>query len=134
MAGRPRKLGDEEYEQVEKLAGLGLTIEMISDFLGINPSTAHRDKQFCKIYKKSFAELGSKTRIELLKKAENDTTANIYLDKIINKTMEKYQEEKLKIDREKLEIEKQKLNKDNDSEEKAISILEKIEAGLNGNE
>lgn len=138
MVGRPRKLGDKEYQEVEKLAQLGLTIEMIAHYLEINPSTAHRDKKFCKIYKKNLTKLGAKTRMELVKKMETDATANIYLDKVLNKTSEKFHDdrmelerEKLKIERERLELERKKIEQDINAEDKVFNALDKLEKALN---
>lgn len=134
---RPKKLKEEDYITVAKLASTGLTIDMIADFLGINRATAHRDKKFCDTYKKYLAQLGTRVRTVLISKMEEDITANIYLDKVINKTTEKFHDDRMELEREKLEIEKKKLEleklkigQDNDKDDKALSILEKIEEKL----
>ncbi|MGL5962753.1 MAG: hypothetical protein ACRCZ0_12495 [Cetobacterium sp.] len=115
--GRPKKLKEEDYFTVEKLAKFGLTKEMIADYVGIAYCNMYLDSKFQEVYKKSYTQLGARVRTTLLAKIEKDTIANIYLDKVINKTSEKYQddnltikEQQLEIDRQKLEIEKLKNN------------------------
>lgn len=128
--GRPKKMKEEDYINVGKLASLGLTKEMIADYFDYSYSTMYEDRKFSEVYRKNFAKLGAKVRTTLITKMEHDTTANIYLDKVINRTTEKFQEESIKVKRESLEIEKQKIVKEVDTETKVLSALEKLELEL----
>ncbi|MGL5716757.1 MAG: hypothetical protein ACRCX2_27325 [Paraclostridium sp.] len=123
---RPKKLKADDYKTVEKLASYGLTKEMIADYLNYSYSTMYTDVRFSEVYKKGLSVLGAKVRTTLLKKMELDTTANIYLDKVINKTTEKFQDENVKLKKEQLEIERQKLKIDDSQEDKTITALEVI--------
>ncbi|MGL4999668.1 MAG: hypothetical protein ACRC5T_11925 [Cetobacterium sp.] len=118
VGGRPKKLKDEDYKAVEKLAKLGLTKEMIADYVGIAYCNMYLDSKFQEVYKKSYAELGAKVRTTLMRKMEKDTVANIYLDKVLNKTTEKNHDDNIQMKRENLELEKAKLN----VEEKKLEI------------
>ncbi|MEG2347266.1 MAG: hypothetical protein RSB50_06250 [Cetobacterium sp.] len=109
--GRPKKLKDKDYEEVEKLARFGLTKEMIADYLDYSYSTMYEDKRFSEVYKRGYAELGKRVRTTLLSKIEDDTTANIYLDKVINKTTEKQHDDNIEIKRATLELEQEKVSK-----------------------
>ena len=125
--GRPKKLKKEDYITVEKLAKTGLTKEMIADYLDYSYSTMYEDKRFSEAYKKGYAVVGTKVRTTLLSKMEHDTTANIYLDKVMNKTIEKYQEERLEIEKERLKLEKEKFdNVDINDPEFILEILKKL--------
>lgn len=86
-----------DYATVEKLAKVGLTMQMIADYLELELRTCERNEKFCRVYKKSFTQLGAKVRTTLIAKMETDTTANIYLDKVINKTKEANHEENYEL-------------------------------------
>lgn len=106
---RPKKLVESDYDLVVRLAGQGMSIRACSEILGIDDATAYRDEKFCDIYKKAYHQFGEKVRSQLFEKAINgDTTACIYLDKVINKTTEKAHDDNIKMKREQLELEKQK--------------------------
>lgn len=107
--GRPKKLKEEDYVMVEKLARTGLTKEMIADFLDYSYSAMYIDVKFMEVYKKGYTNLGAKVRTNLMAKMESDTTANIYLDKVINKTTEKTHDDNIELRRQQLEIERQRL-------------------------
>lgn len=128
--GRPKKLKDEDYITVEKLAKVGLTKEMIADFLDICYKTMYSDEKFLQVYKKGFTQLGAKVRTTLMAKMETDTTACIYLDKTINKTTEKAHDDNIQIKREQLELEKRKLGSDESKEEKLSKLLDAIEGRI----
>ncbi len=93
--GRPNVIID--LTVVDKLARVGLTTQMIADYLEIHLRTCERNEDFCRVYKKSFTQLGAKVRTTLIAKMEVDTTANIYLDKVINKTKEANHDENYKL-------------------------------------
>ena len=97
MANRGRPKADIDLTVVEKLARVGLTTQMIADYLEIDLRTCERSEDFCRVYKKSFTQLGAKVRTTLIAKMETDTTANIYLDKVINKTKEANHEENYEL-------------------------------------
>ena len=124
---RPKKLKKEDYKMIEKLAKTGLTKEMIADFLEYSYSTMYEDKLFSEAYKKGYAIVGAKVRTALLNKMEKDTTANIYLDKVMNKTLEKYHEERIKIERERLKLEQERVDKiEIDDPEFIVELLKKL--------
>lgn len=130
---RPKKLKAEDYKTVEKLAGFGLTKEMIADFLDICYQTMYSDKKFLEVYKKGLSVLGAKVRTTLLKKMESDTTANIYLDKVINKTTEKYHDDNIALKKESLKLEKEKLKLAKNistNESKLDKYIDKLEGKL----
>lgn len=109
--GRPKKLKDKDYEEIEKLAGFGLTKEMIADYIDYSYSTMYEDERFSEVYKRGYAELGKRVRTSLLSRMESDTTANIYLDKVINKTTEKAHDDNIEIKRKTLKLEEEKVSK-----------------------
>lgn len=117
--GRPKKLKDKDYEEIEKLARFGLTKEMIADYLDYSYSTMYEDKRFSEVYKRGYAELGKRVRTTLLSKIEDDTTANIYLDKVINKTTEKQHDDNIEIKRAALELERKKVE---DPQEQTVKV------------
>lgn len=98
---RPKKLKEDDYRTVERLATLGISIKKIAWFLEINESTAMRDTEFCKYYKKGLAEVGAKVRSNLLHRLEWDESASvaIYLDKVINKTTEQSHDDNIELKR-----------------------------------
>ncbi len=120
---RPKKLKKEDYKTVEKLAKTGLTKEMIADFLDYSYSTMYEDKMFSEAYKKGYAVVGAKVRTALLAKLDHDTTANIYLDKVINKTTEKYQDEMI-------DIKRKQLANDIGTDDRVIEVLDRIGKNL----
>lgn len=120
---RPKKLKEEDYKTVEKLAKTGLTKEMIADFLDYSYSTMYEDKMFSEAYKKGYAVVGAKVRTVLLSKIDHDTTANIYLDKVINKTSEKYQDEMI-------DIKRKQLANDKGTDDRVIEVLDRIGKNL----
>lgn len=109
---RPRALKSEDYKTVEKLARLGLSKEMIAGFLEIANSTAYEDPKFSEVYKKAYTQLGAKVRTTLIQKIDTDTTANIYLDKVLNKTTEKSHDDNIELKRENLKLEREKVEHD----------------------
>lgn len=109
--GRPRALKEEDYTTVRKLANLGLTKEMIADYLEICYQTMYSDKMFLEVYKKGYAQLGARVRTSLVTRMDTDTTANIYLDKVINKTTEKAHDDNIEIKRKTLKLEEEKVSK-----------------------
>ncbi|MGL5051573.1 MAG: hypothetical protein ACRC6E_13245, partial [Fusobacteriaceae bacterium] len=84
--GRPKKLTEELHTQCYEMAKLGISLESICNMIGVERQTAYNNQSFLYIYKKGNSECGKKVRALLLQKAESDTTANIYLDKVLNKT------------------------------------------------
>ncbi|MGL5057533.1 MAG: hypothetical protein ACRC6A_09245 [Fusobacteriaceae bacterium] len=109
--GRPRKLSDADYKSVEKLAKLGLTKEMIADYVEIAYCNMYLDTRFQEVYKKAYTQLGAKVRTTLISKIDTDTTANIYLDKVLNKTTEKNHDDNIQMKRDVLELEREKVEK-----------------------
>lgn len=122
--GRPNVIID--LTVVDKLARVGLTTQMIADYLEIDLRTCERNEDFCRVYKKSFTQLGAKVRTTLIAKMEVDTTANIYLDKVINKTKEASHEEnydlKVKEFNHRVEIDKKKTKLMDSIADKEIKI------------
>lgn len=106
--GRPKKMKDEDYVTVGKLARVGLSKEMIADYVGISYASMYTDTRFLEVYKKEYVELGKKVRTMLLAKAEKDITANIYLDKVLNKTTEKAHDDNIELKRKTLELQRKK--------------------------
>ncbi|MGL5050898.1 MAG: hypothetical protein ACRC6E_09790 [Fusobacteriaceae bacterium] len=100
-----------DYEAVGKLARVGLTMKMVADFLEIDIRTAERDEKLCRTYKKNLVTLGVKVRTSLMSKMDTDTTANIYLDKVLNKTTEKNHDDNIQMKRDVLELEREKVEK-----------------------
>ncbi|MGL4999775.1 MAG: hypothetical protein ACRC5T_12470 [Cetobacterium sp.] len=135
---RPKKLKDEDYIAIEKLAKFGLTKEMIADYVDICYKTMYSDERFLQVYKRGYAEMGAKVRTTLIKKMEKDTIANIYLDKVINKTSEKYHDDNrelrlqdIEINKQKLELEKAKNNVETEYEDDGF--LEALSERVKGN-
>lgn len=122
--GRPNV--EIDYVAVEKLAKVGLTTQMIADYLEIDLRTCERNEKFCRVYKKSYTQLGAKVRTTLLSKMEVDTTANIYLDKVINKTKEASHEDnynlKVKEFNHRVEMDKKKTKLMDSIADKEIKI------------
>lgn len=81
---RPKKIEKIDYEEVEKLAALGLTDEEIAEWLGICRATLHNykteDKKFLDTIKKGKVRADSNVVKSLYKKATElkDTTAMIF--------------------------------------------------------
>lgn len=107
--GRPKKENPEDLETIKKLASKGLTRVMIADFLEIDIRTFERNDSFCRTYKKYFCVLGARVRTTLIGKMDKDTIANIYLDKVINKTSEKFHDDNLEIKKLQIEIDLKRL-------------------------
>lgn len=106
---RPRKIGTLDYDLIEQLATLGLSKETICDIIGIAYQTSYNDEKFLDAYKKGNGEVKRTARANLLKLSNNgDTTATIYLDKVMNKTTEKAHDDNLALKKEQLELEKKK--------------------------
>ncbi|MGL5051547.1 MAG: hypothetical protein ACRC6E_13105, partial [Fusobacteriaceae bacterium] len=89
-----------------------------ADYVEIAYCNMYLDTRFQEVYKKAYTQLGAKVRTTLISKIDTDTTANIYLDKVLNKTTEKNHDDNIQMKRENLELEKAKLN----VEEKKLEI------------
>ncbi|MGL6023911.1 MAG: hypothetical protein ACRC0F_04780 [Cetobacterium sp.] len=117
-AGRPKKIID--LEAVRKLSMLGLSKEMIADYIGICYQTMYTHKGFLEVYKKNYTQLGAKVRTTLIQKIDTDTTANIYLDKVMNKTTEKNHDDNIALKRELLELKKKIYELEREKVEKGL--------------
>jgi hypothetical protein len=106
-----------DYDKVGKLASFGLTIENIANVFGLTVDQVSRDVKFRDIYYRSLAEVGARVRVALLQKADKDTVAGIYLDKVINKTSERFHDDNLAVKKEELQIKKQMLGLEKDRNE-----------------
>ena len=78
--GRPKKKLD--YEIVSKLASIQCTEEEIASVLDVSVRTLQRDREFCRVYKKSL-EAGriSVRRAQFKKALAGDTSMLIWLGK-----------------------------------------------------
>ncbi len=98
------------YEDKDIMQEIGVTKTPFYKYL-------KEEKEFRDAYKKSTLSVGALVEHKLLQKAlEGDTTSLIYLDKKYNRTIDKYHEERINI-------EKEKLNKGNDKENLTINII-----------
>lgn len=109
--GRPKKINETYVKECYELAKMGLPIEAVCRILVIDPQTVYNNKELFESYKKGNSECGKRVRALLLEKAKTDTTANIYLDKVLNKTTEKSHDDNIELKRENLKLEKEKLEK-----------------------
>lgn len=118
----PKKIKEKEYKEIEKLAQIGLTIEQICDYIGIHRTNFHKDKKAVEIYKKNVVVLGKKVRLMLVEKASVDTTANIYLDKILNRTIDEKDSQMLQLKKRELELKEKEIEEQAENTEKVIII------------
>lgn len=70
-----------DYNVVEKLGSIMCTEREIANFLGCDERTLQRDKEFCRIYKKSLDKGRMSLRRMQWKLAEKNTTMAIFLGK-----------------------------------------------------
>lgn len=130
-AGRPRKIKENEKVIIQRMAAQGMSIRAVCEVIEIDESTAHRSSEFRKYYKEAFYEFGGKVRALLYDKAlAGDTTACIYLDKVTNKTTEKYHDDNIKHKKAMLEFEKQRNKADTNAEDKTAEFITALMKGL----